>query len=62
MKAVGWCENCGDVEVKVWCVASAEHFWIVPAQPADHAPAPRCCQYADCPICGEDVDQWELVW
>ena len=57
VRAIGWCEDCGDVEVQPMCrvydYGMATRGWA-----RDWKPSARCCHYADCPRCGEDVDQW----
>ena len=58
VRAIGWCEDCGDVEVEPMC-ETAHTSWkdTVPVQPWLNV-LPGCCHYADCPLCGADVDQW----
>ena len=57
---IGWCEDCGDVEVYLMCHDSGDSFdpqFSLPIWWWSEA-LPECCHYADCPLCGEDVDQW----
>ena len=55
VRATGWCEDCGDVEVKPMCVSSNDPTCTASAH---RIPRVTCCPYADCPQCGNDVDQW----
>ena len=59
MTATGWCEDCGDVEVEPMCqTADRSPRDDIPVLPWLTVVLPECCQYADCPHCGADVDQW----
>lgn len=44
MTAIGWCEDCGDVEVMPEMHLIGEDYGYI--------------EFADCPTCGGDVDQW----
>ena len=54
----GWCENCGAVEVKPMCVSSNSNRLNDTPVPEHGSALPGCCPYAECPFCGDDVDQW----
>ena len=61
MTAIGWCEDCGDVEVEPMCLAVVADRVIMPpiyVRPSSCHDLDVCHIYADCPHCGEDVDQW----
>ena len=58
MIATGWCEDCGDVEVQPMCTLDLLAEPMPEALTSPTSPTPYCCHYADCPQCGNDVDQW----
>ena len=56
---IGWCENCEFVEVTEMCVFDDQRDLDTTIAHAEfHVAGRACCHYADCPLCGEDVDQW----
>ena len=48
MTATGWCDDCGDVEVQPEVQLRLTGGWVDDST----------MTYADCPLCGADVDQW----
>ena len=58
---IGWCENCGAVEVEpkdVHYLGLGLGFMLLPLPVKPDVSEKDCHVYADCPFCGDDVDQW----
>ena len=67
MNAVGWCPTCGgSVLTEVWTlfVGVRTGFWWTYLGDWYNTRIPTLSEafvYADCPVCGGDVDQWEMT-